>query len=166
MVRSATWSRSITPWTPATLRARATASGLSGGVATPPVSVTSPPRASISIREPDKARLTRRALATESAVIWFGLATVPWPNAAEAVTARRPTTVEIRFSPTIMGYSFSRMNPTRAQGERRAGRVVRVGVWSVVTVDACLSERAAGTAGVFLSGLTALAKHDAQGPAR
>ena len=60
----------------------------------------------------------------------------------EAITARRPSAVEIRFSPTIMGMSFSRVDPTRPQGERRAGRVVRVGEWSVVTVDADASRAA------------------------
>jgi hypothetical protein len=33
-----------------------------------------------------------------------------------------------------MGLSFSRVHPTRPKGERRAGRVVQVGQWSIVTV--------------------------------
>ena len=32
-----------------------------------------------------------------------------------------------------MGVSFSRVDPTQPEGERRAGRVVRVGVSSIVT---------------------------------
>ena len=45
-----------------------------------PVRLTSPFWASISIREPARVRLARSTLATESAVVWFGLAAVLLPE--------------------------------------------------------------------------------------
>jgi hypothetical protein len=64
--------------------------------------------------------------------------------AAEAVTASRPSAVEIRFSPNIMGVSFSRVDPTQPEGERRAGRVVQVGESSINPECSVRSASAAG----------------------
>ncbi len=68
-----------------------------------------------------------------SAVNWFGLGATSWARPAEVIAASRPSVLEIRFSPTIMGVSLSRVDPTRPESERRAGLVVRDGQWSIVT---------------------------------
>src|SRR5262245_1702733 len=65
------------------------------------------------MRYPERAWLALRALATAFAVAWLGLEATPWACVVAAKPASRPRAVEIRFSPTNMGLSFSRQYPTR-----------------------------------------------------
>src|SRR5262249_24214692 len=103
--------------------ARARASDFWAGLARVPESVTTPCRAMISMRWPERTRLDRSVPATASAVIWLELGATPWADAAVAIKATRPNAVEIRFSPNIMGRSFSRgdiRRDPRPNGERDA----------------------------------------------